>query len=701
MIDEQVGRVIGDGKYRLLSVIGQGGMATVYSAEQLNVPRTVAIKMAHPMLSQQPVFVERFRREVRAIALLEHEPHILPLYDVGEEGGLLYMVMPLISGGTLRDRLAHAPGQPWSARAALDLGEQVLAALDYAHAQGFIHRDVKPSNILCEGDRLYLADFGIAKAIQEAAGGTGATILGGTLTGAALIGTPTYMAPEQVLGLAVDRRTDLYAFGVVLYEVLTGRVPYTGDSPQQVAFRHVESSLPPPRELNPNLSLAVEAVLLKALAREQPDRFSSAGEFATALKAAVAADATPGQRRSAGGAPRTIASAPLRRTRVRRRLLLAGGAAVALTGSAALWLRGRWPLSPPELLPSMAKARSFFAATHLPSNGGLLVIGGQEDDQSFLANAELYDPVANRWVPSGLLGTGRVGHTSTLLADGQVLVVGGQVGVNPPTYTAAVERYNPTTSNWSITTELATPRMLHQALALPNGQVLVVGGFSGAAYVATAEQFDPTTAQWRTLRPMANPRVALAAALLLPNGQVLVTGGFSGDAYLSSAERYDPASDSWTSAGEMSAPRAWHTATALPDGQVLVVGGYLIAAGRTTFHATAERYDPFANRWIAAGTMAATRSAHTASLLPDGQVLVAGGQNGRPLASAERYDPIKNTWAPAGQMATPRTQHQSGVLPNGHVLVAGGQNSSTDSFATATVERYDPATNRWSDTRSD
>src|SRR5688572_14982755 len=149
--DTLVGRVIGGRKYRLVSVIAQGGMGTVYQAEQLNIPRQVAIKVADPEMAKQPTFVQRFRQEIGAVARLEHGPSILPVYDFDEEDGQLYMVMPLVSGGTLKDRMTQAGGTPQTPQQALLVSLQVLAALDYAHQRGFVHRDVKPSNILLEG----------------------------------------------------------------------------------------------------------------------------------------------------------------------------------------------------------------------------------------------------------------------------------------------------------------------------------------------------------------------------------------------------------------------------------------------------------------------------------------------------------------------------------------------------------------------
>src|SRR4051812_44276150 len=212
---ELLGQTLGQGEYRLVARLGAGGMGAVYEAEQAHLGRRVAVKVLWPHLSQEPGLVDRFHREARIAARLEH-PHILPVYGFGEERGLLYLVMRLVRGGSLKDRLrGEGPHrQGWSPREALELARQALPALDYAHRQGVVHRDLKPDNILLEpsddfptGYRLFLGDFSIARLVQG-----GEVELRLTQTGDAL-GTPAYMSPEQVLDQEVDGRADLYAFG--------------------------------------------------------------------------------------------------------------------------------------------------------------------------------------------------------------------------------------------------------------------------------------------------------------------------------------------------------------------------------------------------------------------------------------------------------------------------------------------------------
>jgi serine/threonine protein kinase len=287
--EDLLGETLGQGEYRLVARLGAGGMGAVYEAEQANLRRRVALKVLWPHLTQEPGLVDRFNREARIAARLEH-PHILPVYGFGQERGLLYLVMRLVRGGSLKDRLRGEGPQRhgWPAREALELARQALPSLDHAHRQGVVHRDLKPDNILLEpsddfssGYRAFLTDFGIARLVQ------GDDVeLGLTQTGDAL-GTPTYMAPEQVLEQDVDGRADLYAFGVVLYELLVGQVPFRGQTAVGVAMQHVNQPVPPPRELNTRLSPAVERVLLRALAKERNERFGSGAAMLAALTEAV------------------------------------------------------------------------------------------------------------------------------------------------------------------------------------------------------------------------------------------------------------------------------------------------------------------------------------------------------------------------------------------------------------------------------
>jgi hypothetical protein len=290
-VQELVGKQVGPrGRYGLRALVAQGGFGAVYRAWDSSLQREVALKLMIPTLIHEPAFVERFRREAVAIARLRH-PHILEVYDFGEESdGLLYLVMPLIEGGTLKDRFASDGRQSWQPPQALELAAQILPALDFAHERGVVHRDIKPANVLMDRDWAWLADFGIARLAQGDDGG------GMTLTGATAIGTPEYMAPEQVvpdMQRPLDGRADLYAFAVVLYELLTGRVPFRGETTWETCYQVMSAPLPAPRSLNPSLPEPVEAMLVRALARDRNARFATGADLEAALRAAIDLQAAP------------------------------------------------------------------------------------------------------------------------------------------------------------------------------------------------------------------------------------------------------------------------------------------------------------------------------------------------------------------------------------------------------------------------
>lgn len=267
------------GTYRLLEKIGQGGMATIYKAYQPAMDRLVAVKVLRSQQVQDPRVVERFANEARIITRLEHR-NIVPVYDFGQEGDALYLVMRYLRGGTVGDLMKHSQlGLADTANLMVD----VCAALDHAHSLNIVHRDIKPNNIIVDAEgHAYLTDFGLAKVLGES--------LELTLSGTA-IGTPAYMAPEQVEGVGISPQTDIYALGVMLYEILTGVAPFESDSPMAVAMMHLHGPQRLPREINPAIPAAAELVIKRAMAQDPRERYQNAGELADDLvQAAKSAD---------------------------------------------------------------------------------------------------------------------------------------------------------------------------------------------------------------------------------------------------------------------------------------------------------------------------------------------------------------------------------------------------------------------------
>lgn len=282
-VDNLTGKTLGT--CILEKLIGQGGMGAVYLARQIRPSRYVAVKVLLPNVAKNSTlykeFLARFRREADVVAKLE-QINIIAIYEYGELDGIAFLVMPYLPGGSLRDLLAR--NGALSLQEAISFIDQAAAALDYAHAHGVIHRDLKPGNFLLSSDgRLVLADFGIARMIQDSDSTFRATLTG---TGM-LLGTPEYMAPEMLNGEPIDFRTDIYALGIVLFQMLSEQVPFKGNTPFAVATKHLQEPPPSLQQLNPAIPAAVDSIIQKALAKKREDRYASAGAMAQALHNAV------------------------------------------------------------------------------------------------------------------------------------------------------------------------------------------------------------------------------------------------------------------------------------------------------------------------------------------------------------------------------------------------------------------------------
>lgn len=270
------------GKYRIIEHLGTGGMSEVYKAYQPGLDRYVAIKVLHSFLATEEDFLTRFRREAKVAAMLRH-PNIVRVHDFDAEEKIYYMVMEFVDGLSLKTRLREMTeqDQTLSQKEIIRIVAAVANALDYAHQRGMVHRDIKPANIMFTQDNeVILMDFGIAKMVNVA----------GLTASGAMVGTPAYMAPEQGLGQAGDERADIYSLGVVLYQLLTGHLPFNAETPMGIVLKHINEPLTSPREINPDLPSGVETVVMRALAKRPEDRYQTAKNLANDLRQAIAGE---------------------------------------------------------------------------------------------------------------------------------------------------------------------------------------------------------------------------------------------------------------------------------------------------------------------------------------------------------------------------------------------------------------------------
>jgi non-specific serine/threonine protein kinase len=562
------------GPYQILDQIGRGGMATVFKAYQPALERQVAVKVLPEFFADEPGFKERFHREAVAVARLQH-PNILTVYDHGEQDGVAYIVNEYIEGGTLQQRI----GSALEVDEVVRLLEPVAAALDYAHRRGILHRDVKPSNILIREDGTpVLGDFGLARMMDSKARLT--------LTGT-VIGTPEYMSPEECAGLGSTPASDQYSLAVVAFELFTGRVPFEAETPAAVIIAQISSPLPHPRQLNPELSPAVESALLKALAREPGDRFANCLEFMKALASgatiAVPVDSTttPTAAPAPSRAPAATMETPPRPSHRRPVIALIAGlllAAVAIVGALAL---SRWParsptatsaaspsapvtpsstaipLAPQVTEPPLPAARQETAAAALGDT--LYVIAGK--DSSGAATKSVFVFKAGSWSAGPSLPI-PLDHAAASALGGFLYVSGG-FSNGPPS--ARVFRLNG--SAWTEVAPMKRARGGH-TLVVVGANAYSLGGADAAGDVATPEAYDPDTNKWRDLAPLPAPRNHVSGFAY--RGSACIAGGRT--PLVARVDCYDPAQNAWTRLPDLPVATSGAGAGVLDD-EIVVAGG--------------------------------------------------------------------------------------------------------------------------------
>ncbi len=528
-MEDLVGRTLLD-RYEVVELIGEGGMATVYRARDTRLGRDVAVKVMLPALVRDLTVRRRFEHEAQTIASLRH-PNILTVYDYGQaDDGRLYLVVDYVSGGTLSDQV----GGPRSLSETVEIVAQVAEALDYAHRQGLIHRDVKPNNILLDEEgRPLLADFGLAKPIHTDKNLTADGVM---------MGTPNYMAPEQALGLSIDGRTDLYALGVMLFEMLTGQLPYPGESSISVILQHVSEPMPRLTSLNPDLPPALDQVIEKGTNKSPEGRYQCGADMARALRAALTVDVEPGPERPTeaplptdGPAtlPTPVPSPPTPLTTpfpqpypwYRQPNLWAGVAVVAvllLVIGGLLWLNGSQDreMSPPQV-PTAQPDEIMILIAQFKAKAG---------SESFDVSQRIYDKLSD--------------NLSQLEEEGVSLYQVAQVVESSEAAVALGERYGATTVIWGYYDDIGIS---------PN--VEAVGGAQDSLLSVGLERFnldagDAVSFKLYVAKDLPE-ELSFLTALSLFQAFILQNRLAEALGYLEMAEANLPADPQFRSGGEM------------------------------------------------------------------------------------------------------------------------------------------------------
>src|SRR5215468_1301832 len=677
--------------YRLRGVLGRGGMSVVYEAENPRLGSTVALKVLAPELATDDVFRARFLKESRTAASLNH-PNVIPIYDMGTHEDLLFIAMRYVAGQDLRAVLKAkhvlAPEQ-----AVLVCG-QAGRALDVAHRHGLVHRDVKPGNILVEHgadedepDHIYLTDFGITK---HAASRSGLTATG------EFMGTIDYIAPEQIQGRPVDGRADIYSLGCVMYECLTGRVPFAKDVDAAVIWAHVEEMPTSPSSVQPTLPREIDEVVGRALAKDPADRYATCREFITAARGAVGAPApTTGTGTSHTA---TILAGPA-----------AAAAAAAATGAApapaAAPAVGREATAPqqPSYFPPAPPSPTGGQPPGSPPPTGQPPRGprwpGRLDRRLLAGLSALVLVIAA--VAGVLIWRSTSGGSSTPSASGspttaqqtgwqlgaaspfpvqqlhaavlygRIWLAGGLTGSSEATAKATdkTEYYDLASHAWKAGPGLPFP-VHHAMLVAYQGKVWLIGGFrpQGPNLTAAASDkvlsLDPAKGRWVEGPPLHHARAAGAAEVV--GNQIVVVGGRTGGQH--------PAEVPQT---EIFNGQRWKDATDIPvpgDHLAAVTDGtYLYALGGRKLepaanHTAVQRFDPATGQWTQLTPMPAANSDFGAAFV-GGQLITFGGENGLSVFGTTRaYDLAAKTWSTLPSLHDAR--HGMGVAVIGNTIYA-------------------------------
>jgi serine/threonine protein kinase len=626
-----IGRTLGT--YKIIDEIGHGGMANVYRATQPSIGREVAIKVLPPHFLQDRTFVRRFTREVQVIASLQH-PHILPVYDFGEQDGLPYIVMAYMPGGTLADRMRKVGALPLPE--VTRLVEQIADGLDHAHQKGIVHRDFKPSNVLLdEHGNVYLADFGIAKVAESTT----------QLTGSGIVGTPAYMAPEVTRTDKVTRLIDVYALGVSVFEMLAGQHPYPSDTPVGVLLAHAAEPIPSICDSRPDLPEGLQHVIDRAMAKEPSDRYQSAGALAGDLQVVLAGQTPltePVARPAGSGHVKTIRMAPTSPVpgglpRRNMAMIIGAVATVAILGGAAA-LGG---------FSTMARSMIAQVFSGPPATATL----ASQTLPTAEASPTLH--VAPTLEPSPVPLSDRIlaGHSDAV----------SSIALSPDGKLLASGSLDKRVILWDLQTDqpvrtIETPDEVYSMVFSPDGERLLVGGQNGTLSAWFTDTGEP----------------AFEARIFLPSWQIDVDFAPSQAVYaVASRDKnvalYDAAKDEWLRVAEHASP-IWTVAYS-PDSSTLAAGG---EDGSITLRAVQT-----------------DEVLHTLQGHSDGVTFLAFSPDGETLASAS-HDMTVILWSTAtGEKLLTLSQHTGPVnglawSPDGKTLASASDDGALIVWSTTT-----------------
>ncbi|HKP38464.1 MAG TPA: kelch repeat-containing protein [Pyrinomonadaceae bacterium] len=740
--DEQPQLAPGDqlGDYTIENLIGRGGMGEVYLAKDRVLNRRIALKVLPVEYTRDRDRLLRFQNEAQAASALNH-PNILTIYQLGNIDGLQFIVTEFVEGVTIRELLTR---QTLDLKQVLDVAIQISSALAAAHKAGIVHRDIKPENIMLRPDGyVKVLDFGLAKLSEPAAaeGGDGldpAVASHANISSALLMGTVRYMSPEQARGVRVDARSDVFSLGVMLYEMIAGRVPFEDDD----ITRLIESILhKQPASLDRVSEAPAElvAVANKALSKDREERYQSVDDLLTDLRALKSVqEKTPASavKRFAGAVAHHKGVAAI--TLVLITLASISGyvwykrharAAANLSSNASKYLfTGKWTNKG-----SISVPRRDVALVVI--DGALYAAGGWETCTPY-ANLEAYDSANDRWTNRAPMLTARGGHGAGTL-NGNLYVVGGRTDCDRTT--TSVEVYDPRTNQWSDRAPLPSARE-GPVVAAVNGRLYAIGGSDHGQSVAFNTEYDPAADRWIERAPLPTPREYAAAVVV--NNLIYVIGGGRGPAEMRSLVVYDPVSDRWSAKAPMPVGRlqfgaavlndriyvfggvgnngqvdaydpatdSWSTGPSMPSmrtglGATSFNGSIYFAGGQDESHhlSSVMTFTPCSDRgaWITKAPMPTSRSSSAIAEI-HGTIYIAGGYTAPWIfhTVTEAYDPANNTWSTKAPMPTARDiTGTNGAVVNGKMYVMGGNAKSKGAgfgFCTDANEAYDPVTDTWS-----